>query len=39
MADSILRGAGVGGAIFSVLKNTAIKLTKESQKKSPKFQL
>ena len=38
MADSILRGAGVGGAIFSVLKNTAIKLTKESQKKSPKFQ-
>ena len=38
MADSILRGAGVGGAIFSVLKNTAIKLHKETQKKSPKFQ-
>ncbi len=38
MADSILRGAGVGGAIFSVLKNTALKLTKESEKKSPKFQ-
>ena len=38
MADSILRGAGVGGAIFSVLKNTAIKLSREAQKKSPKFQ-
>ena len=38
MADSILRGAGVGGAIFSVLKNTAIKLNREAQKKSPKFQ-
>ncbi len=38
MSDSILRGAGVGGAIFSVLKNTAIKLNREAQKKSPKFQ-
>ena len=38
MADSILTGAGVGGAIFSVLKNTAIKLNREAQKKSPKFQ-
>jgi hypothetical protein len=38
MADSILRGSGVGGAIFSVLKNTAIKLSREADKKSPKFQ-
>ena len=38
MADSILRGAGIGGAIFSVLKNTGIKLAKEADKKSPKFQ-
>jgi len=38
MADSILRGTGVGGAIFSVLKNTAIKLSREADKKSPKFQ-
>ena len=38
MADSILRGAGIGGAIFSVLKNTGLKLAKEADKKSPKFQ-
>ncbi len=38
MADSILRGAGIGGAIFSVLKNTGIKLSKEADKKSPKYQ-
>ena len=38
MADSILRGVGVGGAIASVVKNTAIKLAKEAEKKSPKFQ-
>jgi hypothetical protein len=38
MADSILRGAGIGGAIFSVLKNTGIKLNREAKKKSPKFQ-
>lgn len=38
MADSILRGIGVGGAIASVVKNTAIKLAKEAEKKSPKFQ-
>ena len=38
MADSILRGLGVQGAIFSVLKNTALKLSKESDKKSPKYQ-
>ena len=38
MADSILRGAGIGGAIFSVLKNTGIKLSREADKKSPKYQ-
>tara|TARA_B100000029_G_scaffold464981_1_gene499351 strand:- start:279 stop:6842 length:6564 start_codon:yes stop_codon:yes gene_type:complete len=38
MADSILRGMGVQGAIFSVLKNTALKLTRESEKKQPKYQ-
>ena len=38
MSDSILRGMGIGGAVFSVIKNTAIKLSKESDKKSPKFQ-
>jgi len=38
MADSILRGIGVGGAIASVVKNTAIKLAKEEEKRSPKYQ-
>ena len=38
MSDSILRGIGVGGAIASVVKNTAIKLAKEEKKKSPKDQ-
>ena len=38
MADSILRGIGVGGAIFSVLKNTAIKLRDEADKSSPEYQ-
>ena len=38
MADSVLRGAGIGGAIFSVLKNTALRLNQESDKKSPKYQ-
>ena len=38
MSDSILRGIGVGGAIASVVKNTAIKLVKEEKKKSPKYQ-
>ena len=38
MSDSILRGVGVGGAIVSVVKNTALKLAKEADKKSPKYQ-
>jgi hypothetical protein len=38
MSDSILRGTGVGGAIFSVLKNTGIKLSREADKKSPQYQ-
>jgi len=38
MSDSILRGLGLGGAIFSVLKNTALRLNQESDKKSPKYQ-
>jgi len=38
MADSILRGTGLGGAIFSVLKNVALRLNQESDKKSPKYQ-
>ena len=38
MADSLLRGAGLGGAVFSVLKNVALRLNQESDKKSPKYQ-
>ena len=34
----VLRGIGVGGAIFSVLKNTAIKLKDEADKSSPEYQ-
>ena len=33
MSDSILRGIGVGGAVVSVVKNTAIRLAKEADKK------
>ena len=38
MSDSVLRGIGIGGAIVSVVKNTALKLAKEADKKSPKYQ-
>ena len=38
MADSILRGLGVGGAIVSVLKNTALAIARESDKKRPEYQ-
>ena len=37
MADSVLRGSGYVGAIASVLKNTAIKLDSELEKKQPKI--
>ena len=37
MADSVLRGSGYIGAIASVLKNTAIKLDSELEKKQPKL--
>jgi hypothetical protein len=32
--DSILRGSGVGGAVISTIKNAAIKMHEQSQKKS-----
>ena len=38
MADSIIRGTGVAGVVFATIKNTLIKLEKESKKKSPKYQ-
>ena len=38
MLDSILRGAGIGGAVFTVIKNAGIKLAKESAKDNPKYE-
>jgi len=38
MSDSVLRGIGIGGAIVSTVKNTALRLAKEADKKSPKYQ-
>ncbi len=38
MLDSILRGTGIGGAVFTVIKNAGIKLAKESAKDNPKYE-
>ena len=38
MLDSLLRGAGVGGAIASVGKNAVVKVVKELKKDRPKLQ-
>ena len=38
MADSILRGTGVGGAAVSVGKNAIIRIMREQEKKQPKFE-
>jgi hypothetical protein len=37
MLDSILRGAGIGGAIVTVGKNTVIKIAKELKKSRPQL--
>jgi len=38
MADSILRGIGVSGAIVSVLKNAALTFVREDKKKNPNYE-
>ena len=38
MADSILRGAGVGGSAVSVGKNAIIRIMREQEKKQPKLE-
>ena len=38
MADSILRGTGVGGAAISVGKNAIIRIMREQEKKQPKLE-
>ena len=37
MSDSILRGIGIGGAVFSVIKNAIIKLSQQAEKPNPKI--
>ena len=38
MADSLLRGMGIGGAIVSIAKNVGKRIYDESQKKNPKYE-
>ena len=38
MADSVLRGIGVSGAIVSVLKNAALTFVREDKKKNPNYE-
>jgi len=38
MVDSIARGTGLLGAVFTVVKNTSIKLYEASKTKNPKYQ-
>ncbi len=38
MADSILRGIGISGAIISVVKNAAMRWVKEEEKSNPKYE-
>ena len=38
MADSFLRGLGITGGIFSVVKNAAIKVYEEQEKNNPKYE-
>jgi len=38
MIDGIARGTGVGGAIFTVIKNAAIRLNEQTKKKNPKYE-
>ena len=37
MADSILRGMGIGGAAFSTIKNVMLKVKSESEKSRPDY--
>ncbi len=38
MVDSVARGTGLAGAAFTVVKNAGIKLYKQAQKKSPRYE-
>ena len=38
MVDSIARGTGIAGAIFTVVKNASMRLMKENEKSNPKYE-
>ena len=38
MVDSVVRGTGMGGAIFTVVKNASMRLFRENEKKNPKYE-
>ena len=38
MLDGVIRGTGIAGAVFSVVKNTGLKIYKETEKKNPKYE-
>ena len=38
MVDSVARGTGMGGAIFTVVKNASMRLFRENEKKNPKYE-
>ena len=38
MLDGIIRGTGVGGAIFTIAKNAGLRIYKESNKKRPNYE-
>jgi len=38
MTDSLLRGLGIGGVAVATIKNIAVKLYDESEKRSPKYE-
>jgi hypothetical protein len=38
MIDGIARGTGLAGAVFTVVKNTALRLYRDSEKKNPKYE-
>ena len=38
MLDGVIRGTGIAGAVFSVLKNTGLRIYKETEKENPKYE-
>jgi hypothetical protein len=38
MLDGVIRGTGVAGAVFSIVKNTSLRIYKETEKENPKYE-